>query len=116
MKKIKIYKRALALLTASTISIFSGCSDKNIKSNENACMHLTVYFEDKTVTFKECEGYDILTYNKDGMFKYRISKNGEKIVYEGWTNNFHYCEVNHKYDNLIDELAKEKVLSKKLNN
>ena len=113
MKKIKIYKSALAILTATTISLFSGCTDKNIKKSENACMHLTVYFEDKPITFKECEGYDIYTSNNDGMLKYRISRNGEKIVYDGWTNSFHYCEVNHKYDSLIDELASEKVLSKK---
>lgn len=112
MKKMKIYKSAFALLTATTISLFSGCSDRNIKSNENACMHLTVYFEDKPVTFKECDGYDICTSDKDGMLKYRISRKGEKIVYNGWTNTFHYCEINHKYEGLINELANEKVYRK----
>lgn len=112
MKKNKIYKRVFALLSATTISLFSGCSDKNVKTNKDACIHLTIYFEDTPITFKECDNFDIYTENNDGMLYYKISNVGDKIIYKGITNNFNYCEFNHKYDSLIYELSKQKKLIK----
>ena len=67
MKKLKLYKKAIAVTAAGSLVLLCGCSSKSNTNNEEttnqtktgSCTHLTVYFEDKPITFKECEGYEI---------------------------------------------------------
>lgn len=110
MKNNKFYRRTISLLTATTITLFSGCTGKtNLNENDNhKCEHLTVYFEDKPVTFKECEGYDIYVCNHFGMVNYQVSLDDKKVVEDGWTNQFNYYEVNHQYDEIIDASSFQK--------
>lgn len=117
MKNLKIYKSSLALLTATSILLLNGCSaskneiKENNETKEKACTHLTVYFEDSPVTFKECEGYDI-NYsfgNRSGKLSYTINKDGSLIV-EGVTQSYNQYDVNHSIaDELIDEKSVQKV-------
>ena len=59
MKNLKVYKRALALITATSILLLSGCSDEKKDENKEKklCQHTTIYFEDQPITIKECENY-----------------------------------------------------------
>lgn len=113
MRKNKFYKKAFSLLAATTITLFSGCTGASNNENRNddnqKCEHLTVYFEDEAVTFKECEGYDIYVANHSGMLNYSVSLDGKKIIEDGWTNQFNYYEINHKCDEVIETSSVQKV-------
>lgn len=115
MKNLKVYKRVLAILTASTLVLMSSCSKSNKepkKEEPKACKHLVVYFEDQPITFKECEGYSFGTtalygYNSD--LEYSIYKDGKNIIYDGSTNQFNFYEVYHEYaDEIIDNESVQK--------
>ena len=67
------------------------------QKREEPCRHLTVYFEDKLVTFKQCEGYDVDYSFSYGRLIYTIEK-------EDTTNQFNKYEV---YHNIADELIDE---------
>ena len=106
----------MAVLLAGTVTLFSGCTTgktedkKSEMSKEKLCTHLTVYFDEKPVTLKECEGYKIEYY--DGHYAsnlYYEVKKDSKMVLEGTTLNYNVTEVLHsEVDNLIesDELKK----------
>ena len=116
MKNLKIYKPALALVTATSILLLCGCSTSKNENQENkvkdesACTHLTVYFDDKPVTFKECEGYDIATYisMNSSEAHYTIQKDNLTII-SGSTTMYNEYHVYHSItDELIDEESVQK--------
>ena len=111
MKNLKIYKSALALLTATSIFLLSGCSDtSNKEKKEEPCTHLTVYFEDKPVTFKECEGYyiDVDTYHKESDIDYTIKKDGKNIL-SGTTVLYNILNVYHsEADKILEDNSIQK--------
>ena len=117
MKNFKFYKSALALLTAATITLMSGCSGE-LQTSENKenkkskpCMHLTIYFADEPITFKECEGYKISAtdYSKDSDTEYTIKKDGE-ILFSGITTLYNKYNVYHDTaDKLIEVDSIQKV-------
>ena len=115
MKNLKIYKSALTLVTATTaILLLSGCTSSNNNGNNNnkekSCTHLTVYFQDTPVTFKECEGYDISVsrHGQSSEIDYKIVKNDMNII-SGITTIYNTYEV---YHNVADELIDEESVQK----
>ena len=120
MKNLKIYKKAIALLTASSILLLSGCTiskNNNKESVSNSarvdkyCDHLTVYFAEGPVTFKECEGYEISAISNRGTFKYSVKKDGEYIISSGFASNYTVTVVDHSIEDEhldLDSLQKAK--------
>jgi len=111
MKKLKIYKSAIALLTATSILLLSGCSSsKKSEDKSTLCKHATIYFGDESLTFKECEGYEIdveyLSYKS--RILYDIKQEGKEIV-SGATATFNVFDVNH--DN-ADKMIENKSIKK----
>lgn len=111
MKNLKIYKSALAILTATSILLLNGCStSKNNEENKsetkglnNHCSHLTVYFEEGPITFKECDGYEISAAIKQSYLRYDIQKDEQEIISKGYTSNYSYNIVDHSVtDEIID--------------
>ena len=120
MKNLNIYKRTLALVTSASMLLLSGCSGgtnntKDISKQgrqDEYCLHFTVYFEDKPVTFKACDGYDV-NYEGDlkgGLMKYGVSKDGNSIIRNNsYTSNFNAYYVNHNNaDEIIDHPSAQK--------
>ena len=118
MKNLKIYKSALAFATATSIFLLSGCISSNsnndnkekTKNKEELCTHLTVYFEDKPVTFKECEGYDVSTkrFGSSSEIEYDIEKDGKDII-SGITTNYNNY---HAYHSVADEILNQESVQK----
>lgn len=93
MKKIKFYKSALSLLTTTSILLMSGCTGGKLPEK---CIHVTVYFENEAVTFKECDGYDI-SYEygkKSGKLIYTVSIQGDVLI-SGVTPQYNVYDVYH---------------------
>ena len=115
MKNLKIYKRALAILTASTLVLMTGCGKSEDKKKEpkiEPCEHLTIYFEDQPITFKECEGYELDTYAgaSSGVLDYDIKKDGHILIENGETNDYNSYKVYHEYaDEIINNESIQKV-------
>ena len=128
MKKLNIYKSALAVLSLSSIALFSGCSlnsadaqestpdqtnsQTNVNTSQTSCGHLTVYFDNQPITFKECEGYDLYvhTYQTSGQLYYDVFKDDKKIIVDGITSLANYYEVYHEVaDEIIDNESVQKV-------
>ena len=113
MKNLKIFQSATALFAAGSILLLSGCSSEQAddKKETKLCSHLTVYFEDTPITFKECEGY-VISYDArldGGIVKYNISKDGEIIISHGRTTVANKYLVNHDVaDEIIDEESIQK--------
>lgn len=127
MKNFKIYKSALALITSASILLLSGCNKDSNKSNtidkndniskvteqveENqSCWHLCVSFENETITFKQCEGYDISASLKStGFMSYLVYKD-DKLLINGYTRNYNSYHVNHDVaDEIIENESIQKV-------
>ena len=121
MKNLKIYKRALAVLTASTMVLLTGCmgnsskkseevkkEEQKIETESEVCKHLTIYFEDQPITFKECEGYYIDDSFGSGTLCYDIYKDDELIL-DGITNQYNIYDV---YHDLADEIIEEESVQK----
>lgn len=117
MKKLNIYKSALAILSMSSIALFSGCSEALESTPDQAskqptyCYHLTIYFEDQPITFKECEGYNvnISRHGYDSEIDYTIIKDSAMII-DGSTINYNSYIVNHEVaDEIIDNKSVQKV-------
>ncbi len=100
MKKIKFYKSALSLLTATSMLLMSGCTGgKSEEQNEKvpeSCTHVTVYFENEAVTFKECDGYDIMyTYGRNsGKLSYQVFIQSD-VLMSGVTSQYNVYDVYH---------------------
>lgn len=110
MENLKIYKSALALVTATSILLLCGCNSSKKENKETSCTHLTVYFENKPVTFKECEGYDISTnmHGSSSEISYTIKKDNLKII-SGTTTIYNKY---HIYHNVVDELLNQESAQK----
>ena len=117
MKNLKIYKRAIAILTASTLILMSGCSKqteetKKEKTKTEPCKHITIYFEDEPITFKECEGYqfeETTTGQRSGRLMYTIKKGDKIIIKDGYTNQYNEYGVYHEYaDEIIENESVQK--------
>jgi len=114
MKNFKIYKSVLAILTSASILLLSGCSgdsnkeEKKAETTNKTCKHLTIYFEDEPVTFKECDGYSIGTTRDLYYVDYQILKDNEKIL-EGETQIENLYYINH---NLADEIIENESIQK----
>lgn len=113
MKNLKIYKSALALVTATSILLLCGCQSskkENQERKEKPCTHLTVYFEDSPVTFKECEGYDISTtfHGSSSEVSYNIKKDNFKII-TGITALYNDY---HVYHSVADEILNQESIKK----
>lgn len=112
MKNLNIYKSILAVLSASSILLVTGCTSakpKNNKENESkSCVHLTLIFEDEPITFKECEGYDIHKTRDFHHIDYVIFKNNEPLL-KGTTKIENLYYVNH---NIEDEHIENKPIQK----
>ena len=108
MKNLKIYKSALALLTATSILLLCGCNSSKKDNKNDSCRHLTVYFEDSPVTFKECEGYEIGEVYSYGRLLYEVKKENQTFL-SGGTNQFNIYKVNH---DTCDELINEESVQK----
>lgn len=110
MKNFKIYKSALALITSASILLLSGCSStqKNEQQKNESCKHLTIYFEDEPITFKECDGYRIGTTRDLYYVDYQILKDNEKIL-EGETQIENLYYINH---NVADEIIENESIQK----
>jgi hypothetical protein len=117
MKNFKIYKSALALITSASILLLSGCSSNTKKEEKKEqpkneyCHHLTIYFEDEPITFKQCEGYEISASTPvySGECSYSIYKDKEKVL-SGTTSVYNEYFVYHNVaDNIIENKAIQKV-------
>lgn len=118
MKNLQIYKSAIAGLSLASIALFSGCSLDSTEAKTSTpdeistkCSHLTIYFEDQPITFKQCEGYDIniVAYSHGGHMQYSVSEDGKKIIYEGITTLANYYEVYHEVaDEILDNESVQK--------
>ena len=117
MKELKVYKKALAILAASSLTLLCGCSvesnspEKTEKRTPDYCKHLTVYFEDTPVTFKECEGYRISIdrHTNSSEIGYSILKN-DVDLFSGTTTIYNQYLVNHAVDDeIINEESVQKV-------
>ena len=119
MKNLKIFKRATALFAAGSILLLSGCNAKTSTNNTettdkpviNYCTHLTVYFGDTPITFKECEGYKIISSSRvdSGLITYNVTKDGTTVISNGRTTEFNKYLVNHDVvDQIIDEKSVQK--------
>lgn len=98
------------LLLTGCMGSSNDVTDKETK--EKSCKHLTIYFADKPITFKECEGYDIDAWDstKGGELHYDIKKDGNKIISSGYTNDYNLYEVYHSItDELISNESVQKV-------
>ena len=114
----KLSKKTLVLMTVLSISLLNGCTKEqkdeltqiveNAITKSNKCKHLTIIFNNETITFKECDGYNILTNLKNSNLEYQISLD-DKILIEGNTN--FYNDANFCHDN-INSLEQEKILIK----
>lgn len=117
MKNIKIYQRALSLLTATAISItLTSCSEHEkseettpVKLNRNStCTHLTLHIGESYETFKECDDYDIEFKTNYGSAIYKIIKN-DQIYFNGVTSDYNLMHINHEsYQNENNALQKVK--------
>ena len=114
MKNFKIYKSALAIIGSASILLLSGCgsnTNKEEKAKSQPCKHLTVYFEDEPITFKECEGYDV-SIEREGYsseIQYKIKKDSETL-FNGITTNYNSYSVYHNVaDDIIENEAIQKV-------
>ena len=114
MKNFKIYKSVLAIFTSASILLLSGCSgDSNNKEKvkSQSCKHLTIYFEDEPITFKECDGYEI-NVDREGYsseINYKIKKEN-KTIFGGITTNYNSYSVYHDLaDDIIENEAIQKV-------
>lgn len=119
MKNLKIFQRATALFAAGSILLLSGCSSKQTTNTTAAqnkeipeyCTHLTVYFEDTPITFKECEGYKVFYSSRvdSGLVSYSVTKDDTTVIESGRTSNFNIYSVNHDaVDQIIDEDSVQK--------
>ena len=113
MNNLKIYKSALAVLAASSILLLCGCSnskEENKKNDEKPCTHLTIYFENSPITFKECEGYNISTtgHGSSSEITYTIKKDDLKIV-TGTTAIYNKYYI---YHSIVDELLNQEPIQK----
>ena len=116
MSNFKVYKKAIAVLTAGTLVLFSGCtaktnnSEANTKPDTKGCIHLTVYFEDKPITFKECDGYEIYieTNYQNSRLYYEIEKDS-KLILDGVTLNYNAVAIDH---DVVDKNFYNEVLKK----
>ena len=96
--------------------LFSGCTAKSNNSEtkseqeSKSCIHLTVYFEDQPITFKECEGYeiDIETSYENSRLYYEIEKDS-KLILDGVTINYNAVAIDH---DVVDENFDNDVLKK----
>ena len=78
-------------------------------NNKNVlCRHLTVYFGDTPITFKECDGYEIEVETSYGRLLYEVEKENQKIL-TGTTNQYNTYRVDH---NICNELIDEKSVQK----
>ena len=116
MKELKVYKKVVAILTASTLSLMTaGCGAKKEEQKEELtttlCKHVTVYFEDEPITFKQCEGYEIKA--RDGGYAaeiiYTVSKDGKILIDNGATSLYNVYNVNH---DLADEIIENESVQK----
>ena len=113
MKNFKIYKSVLAIFTSASILLLSGCSgDSNNKEKvkSQSCKHLTIYFEDEPITFKECDGYEIHVGRVvSSEINYKIKKEN-KTIFGGITTNYNSYSVYHDLaDDIIENEAIQKV-------
>jgi len=117
----KLSKKTLVLMTILSISLLNGCTKEqkdeltqivgnaiNKSTKPTKCKHLTIIFNNETITFKECDGYNLSTNLKDSNLEYQIFLD-DKILIEGNTN--FYNDANFCHDN-INSLEKEKILIK----
>ena len=113
MKNFKIYKSALALITSTSILLLCGCgsnANKENKTKSAPCTHLTIYFADEPITFKECGGYDISVnrYNTSGEIGYVIEKEN-KILFNGVTSNYNNYTIYHDF---VDDITQNESIKK----
>lgn len=113
MKDIKFYKSAFAGILAS-ITLFSGCSSGTARqeTTENEpCTHLTIYFEDGPITFKECEGWDVVAKreNNSSEITYNVKRDNKEIFSSGVTTLYNAYNV---YHDVADEIIENKSVQK----
>ena len=117
MKNLRIYKSILALATSASIVLLSGCTStenqnttktenqNTTKPKEEKCTHLTVYFENNPITFKECDGFEIDTkrYGRSSEIEYNITRKKDEII-KGVTTNYHEFFIRHsEIDTFFDD-------------
>lgn len=113
MKKAKFYKSALSLLTATSILLMSGCTggkrNQEQQEQQECCAHLTIYFDNEAITFKECDGYDIAYKGYGGgTINYTIKKGNEELIF-GDTSQYNGYYVYHDVaDGELDSEAIQK--------
>lgn len=126
IKNLKINKylnkKTLTLLTIGSLSLLSGCTMEeqgelsqlfiDVLDRLNGCTHLTVFFQNETITFKECEGYSISSYfTGNNELNYSIYLN-EILIIDGKTTFYNKYDVYHENIENIEDLEKEKILIK----
>ena len=121
IKNLKINKNISkkTLMTICSLTLLSGCTKQvnkelsdlviNAIDPPDACTHLTVLFNNETITFKDCDGYHISTYyNNNYDLNYNIYLDGILIA-DGKTTFYNNSNVYHEN---IKELSSEKILIK----
>ena len=114
-----ISKKTLALMTICSLTLLNGCTkeDKeelsklfvNTINKPKGCEHLTILFQDETITFKECDGYSISSYyNENHDLNYSIYLDGT-IITDGTTTFYNKYNVYHED---IEKLENDKILIK----
>ena len=76
-----------------------GRHHKKDENNEGLCKHVTIYFEDQSLTIKDCEDYgeyDVSTFLRtNSRLEYSIKKD-KKTIISGVTSSYNIYEIDHK--------------------
>ena len=119
IKNLKINKKTLVLISICSLTLLNGCTNQETKelsqlvvnaiNNPKSCTHLTIIFDNETITFKECDGYNISTnYLNKVDLEYKVYLNN-LLILDGNTNFYNKSNVYHEN---IEKLDKEKILIK----
>ena len=99
MKNLKIYKKGIKLAATTSIVLLAGCAAIGIinANKDEYCNHLILYYDEEPITYKECEGYDLIVNqigNTEKLF-YQVEKDGRLIIY-GISSECDHIQICHK--------------------
>lgn len=133
MKNVKIYRRATALVLATTITLLTGCTGKReetgtvesqettqpvefylsdeqreLKRVDRKCRHAIVYFGGQAIVLRNCENYRITRHDEVyiGNSTYTISYDDVKIA--TWDTQI-YNEYKTDHADLLAQIENEAI-------
>ena len=107
MKNLKVYNKGIKLAATASLVLVTGCIVVGVLSAKKCkyCNHLALYHNDKPVTYKECEGYDLTVkqIGKTDTFFYQVEKDNNLIIY-GITSNCVPIQICHEREQEAQKL------------